>query len=172
MVLTLPGLPILRPGVHIFMLGFSKILHSDHKPLLGVFDNPSQVVSPWVPRWCVTLGAYNFKLVFLKGTENFTDWLSRYVTTKEQTTEVPVPADMLVNATFLESELRLTPGVVMSHQGADSDLKQVRKYIQEGWPPESELTASLKRYCTNHRFVSPSWMTVFGTETELSFLDH
>ena len=132
---------------HQYLYGRSFTLHSDHKPLLGVFDNPSQVVSPRVLRWCVTLGAYNFKLVFVKGTENFTDWLSRYVTTKEQTTEVPVPADMLVNAAFLESELRLTPGVVMSHQGADSDLKQVRKYIQEGWPPESELTASLKRYC-------------------------
>ena len=102
MVLTLPGLPILRPGVHIFMLGFSKILHSDHKPLLGVFDNPSQVVSPRVLRWCVTLGAYNFKLVFVKGTENFTDWLSRYVTTKEQTTEVPVPVKPVPDHLYLD----------------------------------------------------------------------
>ncbi|XP_043502770.1 uncharacterized protein K02A2.6-like [Polistes fuscatus] len=66
---------------HHFLYGLQFEVHTDHKPLLGIF-NPSRpipdIISPRMLRWLLLLGAYNYTLVHKPGSKiTHADALSR-----------------------------------------------------------------------------------------------
>ena len=60
------------------MLGAQFTLHTDHCPLETIFNNPESRPPARIERWLLRLQPYNFRVVYLPGKDNPTDYLSRY----------------------------------------------------------------------------------------------
>ena len=61
----------------LYLLGAQFTLHTDHRPLETIFNNPKSRPPARIERWLLRLQPYNFRFVYLPGKDNPTDYLSR-----------------------------------------------------------------------------------------------
>jgi hypothetical protein len=63
---------------HIYVYGKPVTVHTDHKPLLGIFGRPRTQLPTRLERWNLRLQPYSPTIVYQKGSTNPADYLSRH----------------------------------------------------------------------------------------------
>ena len=136
---------------HQYLYGRQFIIHSDHKPLMYIFDESKAVplmASARIQRWALTLSAYTYTIQYKAGKDHANaDGLSR-LPLEDAPPEVPRPAETIL----LMDHLAASP-VSASHirQQTDNDptLSKVRSFVQHGWPDVLPDTSDMQPY--HHR---------------------
>jgi len=62
----------------LYVLGKKFTVHSDHQPLLKIFNKPRSNPTARIERWLLRLQQYDFEVVYQKGSTNPADYLSRH----------------------------------------------------------------------------------------------
>ena len=62
----------------LYLLGAQFTLNTDHRPLEIIFNNPKSLPPARIEHWLLRLQPYNFRVVYLPGKDNPTDYLSRH----------------------------------------------------------------------------------------------
>ena len=63
---------------HLYLYGSQFTLHTDHKTLQLIYDNPYSNPPLRIQRWFLRLQQYNFSIVYKPGSKNAADYLSRH----------------------------------------------------------------------------------------------
>ena len=63
---------------HLYLYGAHFVLHTDHKPLETIFNNPRSRPSARIERWRLRLQPYEFTVKYLRGAGNPADYMSRH----------------------------------------------------------------------------------------------
>ena len=121
---------------HSYLFGRSFTLCTDHKPLIGLFDEgraiPAQA-SARIQRWALTLAAYHYVLAFKTTAQNGNaDAMSR-LPLPEPACEPPIPAETVL----LMEHMNMSPVTAVHIRrwtSCDPVLSRVLKMVQEGWP--------------------------------------
>ena len=133
-----------------YLLGRHFEIFTDHKPLLGLFDEARAVpalASSRLQRWALLLEAYAYTMRFRPGKENANaDMLSR-LPLKETEPERPPPAELVLLLDTLEAS-PVDARRVRKWTSREPVLAKVMRYVQDGWPRTVE--EELKGY-VGHR---------------------
>lgn len=120
---------------HKYIYGRRFTIVTDHKPLLGLFSEMRavpQMASPRIQRWAVTLGAYDYVVIYKPGkAHSNADALSRLPVQGEEEQEQEVERVLLLDQ--LDTPL-VTAKQVKAWTDRDPVLSRVREYILRGWP--------------------------------------
>ena len=116
---------------HQFLYGRHFTMHTDHKPLLGIFRCDKAVpliASGRIQRWSLTLAMYEYNLVYRPGKENGNaDALSRLLL-KDHPSHTPIPQEVI----NLVDHLKQSPVNALNIR--DLVLFQLLKFTLQGWP--------------------------------------
>ena len=126
---------------HKYLFGRKFIIANDHRPLLTLFNSNKdipQMVSGRIQRWALTLSAYDYTFKYLPGTKiPHADALSRLPSHRATEEVQPLP-EIIFTIETIEDKLidcKLLEKAVIE----DTMLKQVKRYIRDGWPEENTL---------------------------------
>ena len=141
---------------HQYLYGRRFELRTDHKPLVYIF-NPSKATSTMasgrVQRWALTLGAYQYTITFLKGSENSTaDAVSR-LPLPEMRTEPPKPAEVINLMEYLDTS-PVTSSQICMWTEKDTVLVKVKQWTLSGWPKEAPEDETLRPFFHRQRELS------------------
>ncbi|XP_065197172.1 uncharacterized protein K02A2.6-like [Sycon ciliatum] len=132
------------------VFGRSFVLQTDHKPLLGLFqeDRPiPPMASGRIQRWALLLASYD-QLQFKSGSSNGNaDGLSR-LPSPSSVPEVPTPAEVVLLMSVLENT-PVTSTTIAQWTSKDPVLSLVLKYVQEGWPDNIPVDYQAYSRCRN-----------------------
>ena len=64
---------------HLYIMGTSVTIYTDHMPLLPIFNNPTSKPTARIERWTLRLQPYEFTLKYRSGKSNPADYLSRHI---------------------------------------------------------------------------------------------
>jgi hypothetical protein len=121
---------------HQYVYGRSFIIHSDHKPLMYIFDETKSVpvmASARVQRWVLTLGAYTYQIRYKLGRDHGNaDGLSR-LPLPSAPAEVPPPRETVLLMEHLDAS-PVSSTDVWNHTSRDPVLSKVRNFVTNGWP--------------------------------------
>ena len=125
---------------HQYLLGLKFTIHTDHKPLLGIFGESKPIPTHSalrIQRWALTMSGYNYELLYRSGAQNGNaDGMSRLPLSDnpEEESQLQNFVHMvdLVHAPVKAEEVR-------RETERDATLVRVKEFILEGWP--DELTA-------------------------------
>ena len=124
-------------------------IHTDHKPLLGLFREDRQVptmAAARIQRRALTLVAYEHTIKFKEGKKNCSaDGLSR-LPLEVSVDEQPGPGETVLLMEQVETML-VTAKQIRQWTGFDTVLTRVRDYVQKGWPDVNALE-EIKPYFT------------------------
>ena len=123
------------------------VIHSDHKPLMYIFDESKAVplmASARIQRWALTLSAYTYSIQYKAERDHANaDDLSRQPL-EDSPAEVPCPPEMVL----LMDHLAASP-VAASHiwqqTNNDPTLSKVR-FVQKDWPAQLPETKELQPF--------------------------
>ena len=119
---------------HEYVYGHPFTIHSDHKPLMYIFDETKSVpsmASARVQRWALTLRAYTYKIRY-----KAVHGLSR-LPLPSAPADVPQPAETVLLMEHLESS-PVSAMDIRSHTNRDPVLSKVRELVMHGWPDTVE----------------------------------
>ena len=71
---------------HLYVYGHPLVVHTDHKPLIPLFEGSASKPPPRIEKWILQLQEYSYTVVYKPGALNPADYLSRHpraATTKE-----------------------------------------------------------------------------------------
>ena len=63
---------------YLYLYGAPLVIHSDHKPLQNLFNNPLSKAPARIERWQLHLASYDFTVRYQPGKGNPTDYMSRH----------------------------------------------------------------------------------------------
>ena len=121
---------------HQYLLGRHFTILSDHKPLQHLFDDSRaipQMASARLQRWALTLGAYDYSIVYKPGKDHANADMCSRLPLPTSLTETPVPAELV----FLMEQLNASPvtaGQVKAWTDKDTILSRVHDAILRGLP--------------------------------------
>ncbi|KAK7095401.1 hypothetical protein V1264_006813 [Littorina saxatilis] len=143
---------------HQYLYGQKFEIHTDHKPLLGLFCEHKQIpamAAARIQRWALTLVAYEYTMKFKEGKRHSNaDGLSRLP--REVTVSVkPEQGETILLMEQIET-MPVTAKQISQWTSRDPVLSRVKDYVLKGWP-ESNQDKRLQPY--------------FVRRTELSVLD-
>ena len=120
---------------HQYLFGRNFTIYSDHKPLHHLFRETNAIpamASARIQRWVLTLGAYNYSIMYKAGKLNANaDLLSR-LPLPETPLEIPVPQEtILLMESFQQSPV--TASQIKTWTNRDPVLSSVRDLILRGW---------------------------------------
>ena len=119
-----------------YLAGRKFVIRTDHKPLLGLIGERKPLptmASPRMVRWALLLGAYDYQLTHVPGSQQgHCDGLSRLPLPRTGT-EPPTPAKVVHLLQFLDSS-PVTAAQVRQWTARDPTLAAVLRYTQTGWP--------------------------------------
>lgn len=122
---------------HSYVYGRRFTIVTDHKPLLSLFNEAKavpQMVSPRVQRWAVTLGAYDYVMLYKQGKDHGNaDALSRLPVPGPEEEEVPEEEGRVMMLDHLDAP-PITDRQVERWTSRDPILARVREYVGRGWP--------------------------------------
>ncbi|KAK3750753.1 hypothetical protein QZH41_000844, partial [Actinostola sp. cb2023] len=122
---------------HKYLYGRPFTIHTDHKPLVSLFNEKKQVpttASPRVQRWSVTLRGYEYSIKFRAGSENGNaDAFSRLPL---PVTEEMQPTDRVLMVQELD-RFPLTAEQLRAWTAKDPVLANVKEYLLRGWPDDT-----------------------------------
>uniref|UniRef100_A0A3B3SKQ2 Gypsy retrotransposon integrase-like protein 1 n=1 Tax=Paramormyrops kingsleyae TaxID=1676925 RepID=A0A3B3SKQ2_9TELE len=125
---------------HSYLYGRHFKIVTDHKPLLSLFNEMKalpQMASPRVQRWAVTLGAYDYTIVYKRGKDHLNaDALSRLPLTMERENSPEEEERVLL---LDDSDTPLVNAQQLKRwTDKDPVLARVREFILRGWPQKLE----------------------------------
>lgn len=129
---------------HRMIFGRRFTLHTDHKPLLGIFGSKKGVpihTANRLQRWALTLLQYDFKLEF-RSTENFgyADVLSRLIGEHSRPDEDYIIASIQLEADICNIQAEAVAGFPVTYQQIqqetmkDAVLQAVIRNLRDSWP--------------------------------------
>ena len=83
--------------LHTYLYGSSFTLYTDCKPIELILNNPRSKTSARIERWNLRLQDYCFHVVYTKGQQNPSDFLSRHTTDGSYTSQHEQSAERYVN---------------------------------------------------------------------------
>lgn len=121
---------------HTYLYGRQFTIVTDHKPLISLFNElreVPQMASPRIQRWAVTLGGYEYTIVYKAGKEHQNaDGLSRLPLT-EKGVETPAEEERVL--LLEENDVPLVKAEqVRKWTDKDAVLARVREFVLKGWP--------------------------------------
>ena len=154
---------------HQYVYGRHFTLETDHKPLIHIFGDKKgipQMAASRLQRWSVFLSRYNYKIQFIKGTDNVAaDCLSRL---HSDLIEDDTSQDYSYLNFVQESVPTITLDVIQEETDNDIVLKKVREFVKNGWQDEiqdaykpfyskrDELAIENECLTWGHRVIIPS----------------
>ncbi|XP_056330368.1 uncharacterized protein K02A2.6-like [Danio aesculapii] len=125
---------------HTYVHGRPFTIVTDHKPLIALFNELKEVpqmASPRIQRWAVTLGGYEYTIVYRAGREHQNaDGLSR-LPLSEKGVETPAEEERVL--LLDENDVSLVKAEqVEKWTVKDPVLARVREYVLRGWPKTVE----------------------------------
>ena len=121
---------------HQFLYGRRFTIRSDHKPLQYIFGHTNPVpplASARIQRWALTLGAYNYKIMYKPGQDiGHADGLSR-LPLPETPSEIPLPGETILLIERLEQS-QVNAELISQWTNRDRILSRVRQFLLLGWP--------------------------------------
>lgn len=151
---------------HNYLYGRKFTITADHKPLFSLFSEAKivpQMVSPRVQRWVVTLGAYDYVMVYKAGKDHGNaDTLSRLpVPSKEEEEVDPEGGGRVMMLHHLEAPL-ITDRQVERWTSRDLVLARVREYVGRGWPKEVVNTCFATYYHRRDKLIIQEGCILWG----------
>ena len=119
---------------HKYLYGRKVELETDHKPLVAIFGNSksvSQLTASRLQRRALALSAYNYEIVYKKGSQN----ANAYLFSRLPLESKPLVSDCRVN--FID-KLAVTDREIKNATEKDPILRKVVYYTINGWPAEVE----------------------------------
>ncbi len=133
---------------HQYLYGRQFIIHSDHKPLMFIFDDSKAVpptASARIQRWALTLSGYTYHIRYRAGREHANaDGLS-WLPLPEAPAVVPQPAETVLLMEHLASS-PVSAAQIRSQTGRDPTLSKVRQFVTQGWPTTLVASPELQPY--------------------------
>ena len=118
-----------------YLLGRKFTIYSDHKPLKHLFKEGRAVpplASSRIQRWALTLGAYNYTMMYRPGKEHSNaDVLSRLPLSESPST-VPPPGDVILLIETLRNS-PVTDTHIREWTNRDPKMSRVRDMVKKGW---------------------------------------
>ena len=132
--------------LHIYLYGGKFTLYTDYKPLETILCNPSSRSPARIERWYLRLQEYNFDVVYKKGSENPSDFLSRHTRKdSEDNVEISV-AENYVN--FLSNHAlpnAMTLVEIQKATLADNTLQKLAQIIEDdSWHTIQNLSPDIE----------------------------
>ena len=133
---------------HSFLYGRHFTLVTDHKPLLGLFNEsrpiPAQA-SARIQRWALTLASYDYSLRFKPTTAHANaDALSRLPLTSTSIS-VPMPAETVLLMETLDAS-PITAADIRTWTRRDPNLSRVFRYVESGWCEDDDIGDEMKPF--------------------------
>jgi len=135
---------------HKYLYGRTFSLLTDHKPLLGLFQEDHTIppmASGRIQRWALTLANYQYQLQFKSGKDNGNaDGLSRLPVPIADSV-IPQPAEVVLALSVLDST-PVTAAKIARWSRSDPVLSLVIKFVESGWPesaPDDLIMYSRRR---------------------------
>ena len=90
--------------LHLYLYGKQFTLYTDCKPVQMIFSNARSKPPARIERWNLRLQGYNFRIVYTKGNQNPSDFLSRHTNITESKREEVMAEDYVnfLRMQFLE----------------------------------------------------------------------
>jgi len=133
---------------HNFLYGRKFIIHSDHKPLMYIFNASKAIptmASPRVIRWSLTLSVYSYEICYKPGKEQANvNALSR-LPLPEHPVDVPEPAETVLLLNEL-SHSPMSAADIKTWTCKDPTLAQVLRATLRGWQEGTPKDAELALY--------------------------
>ena len=134
---------------HSFLYGRRFTLVTDHKPLLGLFDEDRAVpaqASARIQRWALTLASYDYALRFKPTTAHANaDALSR-LPLPMAAMSVPMPAETVLLMETLEAS-PVTAADIRTWTRRDPLLSRVFRLVEHGWHDEKpDIDVDMKAF--------------------------
>ena len=132
---------------HQYLHGMTFVLITDHRPLIGLFNEQRPVpqqASSRLQRWALTLAGYDYVIRHRSGEahENC-DALSRLPLPTEST-KTPAPAEYVQLIQMLDDS-PITSGDIRNWTQRDPVLSRVQRYVLTGWPESDQTTQQFHR---------------------------
>jgi hypothetical protein len=127
---------------HTYLYGRTFNVITDHKPLVMICDKSLTAAPARLQRMMIQLQGYNFKIQYLKGTENqIADGLSRLPTnTSRNTINLDIRVDPIRFADHKVEQLR-------QQTAGDITFNQLKDTIIQGWPDTiQEVPTAVRTY--------------------------
>ena len=120
--------------LHLYIYGKPVAIHTDHKPLVSIFGNPSSKPPPRIERWTLRLQPYQIKVHYRKGDGNPADYLSRHPSKQSiaASREEKIAEDYVNYITIASTPKALTVQEIEEATKADVTLQAVSKAIETG----------------------------------------
>ena len=133
-----------------YLLGQSIEIVTDHKPLLGLLGEGKPIpenASLRVQRWALLLSAFSYRLIYRAGHRNNADALSRLPLQDQATNNnVEFPPELNNLFEFFDNTPVTAVDIARETQ-RDPVLKQVQRYVLDGWPDKiRDDSVELKPY--------------------------
>ncbi|XP_037929430.1 uncharacterized protein K02A2.6-like [Teleopsis dalmanni] len=119
--------------LRLYLLGNKFVLQTDHKPLLSIFgENKGLPVmaAARIQRWALTLSGFDYTIEYVKGSENFTDNISRIP--QDLLPSVDTEENSYINFITKNNELNLDFKVIAKETARDPCLAKVKAAIETG----------------------------------------
>ena len=133
-----------------YLMGKEYTLITDHKPLVVLLGNKNlEDLPPRILRFRWRLIRYNYNVQFLPGKEIYTaDALSRAPVSEDSQQDESIQE----TAVFVEQVISHLPATdmrleqVRCQQQDDEICRQIRQYVNEGWPENGKLKGEIRLY--------------------------
>lgn len=153
-----------------YVLGQKVSIITDHKPLLGIFNNKKggpSVIATRLQRYFLRLSIFDFKISHVAGKENpIADCLSR----------LPVDQDMSsadleesqrssfnhLNYLIDDQKVNINSKIIAAASMDDPVLSKVLKFTQNGWPSHVKEKPLKQYYAKRHELDVESGCLIFG----------
>ena len=128
---------------HQYLLGQHFTIHTDHKPLLGLFGQNKhvpQLASPRIQRWAIILSAYHYNLEYIPGRSICqADAMSRLPLPSKADEVPPTPQETVLLMQHFDAS-QLSYKDIQRETQQDPTLANVFEYTIAGWPREVNNT--------------------------------
>lgn len=133
-----------------YIFGYKIKVFSDHKPLLGIFNNKnylkSGVVASRLQRYINRVAQFDFEVFYRVGSKNLdADCLSRLPLKTESSTLDKLEEAMMIKSVTSGGEMTLNIEMIRKFTEEDLELNRLREIVRKGWP-KSGVPKDLKKY--------------------------
>ena len=132
---------------HQYLHGMTFVLITDHRPLIGLFNEQRPVpqqASSRLQRWALTLAGYDYVIRHRSGeAHDNCDALSRLPLPTESI-KTPAPAEYVQLIQMLDDS-PITSGDIRKWTQRDPVLSRVQRYVLTGWPESDQTTQRFHR---------------------------
>lgn len=141
---------------HDYVWGRQFQIHTDHKPLLGLFTpdrQTPQMLSPRMLRWSIFLNGYQYSLLHRPGKRlGHADSLSR-IPLMQQHQDDPAPAETIMLLDMLP-EPPLQAADIATQSARDRTMSRVLNWVWKGWPPRHSITSEFTPFVSRQHELS------------------